>query len=232
MLTLAGLGDTFEEMKDPLHLVSSAYENTYGFIPKKYKKSNFYQMMRRSLITGDIEMVVKNGKQYIRLTSKGKTNYRRDFSIAGLTKNWDKKWTILTFDIEEKHRRTRDRLRNKLKGIGFGMLQESVWITPLPIGDDIFELMDSLNLSDNTFIMKSELLVGDPKELARKVWRLDNIEEKCNELIEMIHDRDSKRSEEEKRVLRKRCLEMFVNLPPLPGELLPPCANNLKKYLF
>ncbi len=233
MLALAGFGEIVEEVRDPLHLVSSAYDNMYGFIPKEYRRSNFYQMMKRSLKTGDIELVVKNTEQYIRLTSAGKAKYKRDFSVAKLTKKWNKKWVILTFDIEEKQRRTRDKLRNKLKNIGFGMLQESVWISPLPIGEEVLELMETFELSDNTFVLESShLLMGNPLDLARRVWHLDTFEEACNEIITKLHDRDPNRRGEKLRTFRKQGLELLISLPLLPEELLPDCVSDLRKILL
>lgn len=183
LLILANIGDTIEEVKDPLHLVSHAYEEMYGFIPKKYKRNDFQQMLNRSLKTGDIEQIVKDGERYLRLTPVGRNKARRDFTFSSLTRTWNKKWVVITFDIEEQSRVIRDRLRKKLQSIGFGMFQESIWITPLPIGKDIWEFIDSLGLSKLVFVMEvSELLFGDPRELAKKIWHLDKVEEEYQRL--------------------------------------------------
>ena len=101
-LTLAGIGDVMEEARDPLQLMSSAYNNMYGFIPRRYKRHNFLQVVGRSLRTGDIEKVVKDGEVYLRLTSVGKNKVKRDFPVANLVKKWNKRWTLLIFDIEER----------------------------------------------------------------------------------------------------------------------------------
>ena len=248
LLGLAGIGDIMEETKDPLYLLSSAYENMYGFVPRRYARNNFLKMVGRGLKTGDIERLVKNEKVYLRLTSAGHDKVKRDFPIASLTKEWNKRWVIVIFDIEEKSRVIRDSLRTKLRNIGFGMLQESVWITPLPIGEDMRELIDSLGLSANVFVMEvSHLIFGDPKELARKVWNLDKLEdeyigikkeiEKVNHLLATNNDRDKKREAKvalvvktsphlyrlrrKKRSLINKLINFTVYLPPLPKELLP-----------
>lgn len=251
LLTLAGIGDAMEEVRDPLCLVSSAYEKVYGFVPKKYKRNNFQQTVSRSLKTGDIEKVVKGDKVYLRLTTAGKTRLQRDFPITKLTKSWNKQWLIVVFDIAEKSRTTRDRLRNKLQSLGFGMLQESVWISPLPIGKDMLEFIDSIGLSQSVFVLEvSHLLLGDPRELARKIWHLDSLVEKyedlkgeiekVNQLIEFFNDREKKREanalnifrrgkksgnryrlESKLRLLKRKYLDFVVFMPPLPQELLP-----------
>ncbi len=45
---------------------------------------------------------------------------------------WDGKWRILMFDIREKRRKIRFRLRQLLQGAGFVRLQDSVWVYPYP----------------------------------------------------------------------------------------------------
>lgn len=250
LLTLAHAVDLFEEANDPLHLVSSAYKNMYGFIPERYKKHNFFQVVSRTLRTGDIEKVVKDGKIYLRLTSSGKNKVKRDFPIANLTKKWNKHWAIVIFDIEEKSKAVRERLRNKLKSLGFGMLQKSIWISPLSIGSDMREVIQSIGLSKEAFVMEvSGFLFGDPKELARRIWHLDDLEEEyielknklgtVNQLVEKVSDRLNKREAKlrkrksyeydiarNKRKAMRNYLEFMVNFPPLPKELLPESLYN------
>jgi len=178
LLTLAGIGDLFQEVNDPLEILSNGYREMYGFVPGRYVRRNFYQAVWRSLRTGDIEKVIKNNKQYLVLTTNGKEKVRREFPLTKFSKSWNKKWVILIFDIEEKSRKLRNRLRSKLKNIGFGMLQESVWITPLPIIGELKDFAQSNNLTDYVFVLEvAGVLLGEPKELARRVWRLDQLEE-------------------------------------------------------
>jgi len=238
LLTLAGIGDTVEEVRDPLHLVSTAYEKMYGFVPRQYKRHNFSLLVGRSFKTGYVERIVKNGEAYLRLTSVGKEKIQREFPIMSLSKKWNKKWIIVIFDIEESSRRQRNRLRNMLKNVGFGMLQQSVWITPLPIGQDMKEFISHQGFSDNAFVLEvSHVLLGDPKFLAQRVWGLDRLEEEYLNLkeekdglisrIKSIDGRHKKRYkkykeiEEKLRDQKNKLLEFLVTLPPLPRELFP-----------
>lgn len=184
LLALAGAGDVFEEVRDPFMLVSKAYENVYGFVLKKYKRNNFFKNVQRSLKTGYIEKIEKDGQVYLRLTSRGERKMHRDFSLVSLAnKKWDRKWRVVFFDIEEASRRTRERLRAKLKEVGFAMVQKSVWITPHDIGADFYEFLKTCMLDDNVFVVEGEgLLVGDPKAMAKRIWRLDELEKKYKEL--------------------------------------------------
>lgn len=240
LLTLAGIADMAQEVKDPLHIVSAAYESVYGFVPRSYKKHNFVQMMQRSLKTGDIEKIVRDDTVYIRITSKGKKKIIRDFPVLQLTKQWNKRWLMLIFDIEEESRIIRDRLRRKLKRLGFGMLQESVWVTPLPLQDDMREVVASTGLAAQVFVFEvTHLLEGDPKELVRRVWNLEHVEQtygKLKESLQIVQTRfremaldASGENSKQERVhleleyvrLKRKLLLFFADFPLLPQELLP-----------
>ena len=200
LLTLAGIGDIAQEVKDPMQIMAKSYETMYGFVPKRYKRNNFLQTVNRSFKTGNIEKIVKNNKVYLRLTSSGKERLHRDFPILNLTKKWNKHWLIVVFDISEKSKSVRDNLRRKLKNLGFGMLQESVWISPLSIGQDIREFVSAIGLSERVFAMEiAGFVLGDPKSLVKNIWNLDKLEkdfldiktriDSLNQLIETKSDR-------------------------------------------
>jgi phenylacetic acid degradation operon negative regulatory protein len=253
LLTFAGVGDIAEEVKDPMQIMGKSYEAMYGFIPKRYKRSNFLQTVSRSLRTGDIEKVLKNGDVYLRLTSTGTKRVHRDFPILSLTRKWDKRWVIVVFDISEKSKSVRNNFRNKLKSLGFGMLQESVWISPLAIGEDMREFIDSIGLSQNVFVMEvSGFILGDPKQLARSIWGLDRLEKEyvsleekvkhLNQLVKQESDRINKSEAKtsknnmkdyvnellkKKREIMRERLEFIANFPPLPHELLPKSLQNI-----
>lgn len=213
LLTLAGIRDLGEEVRDPMQIMGKSYEAMYGFIPKRYKRSNFLQVVNRGFKTGDIEKIVKSNEIYLRLTSTGKKKIYRDFPILNLTKKWGKRWLIVVFDISEKSKSVRNNFRGKLKSLGFGMLQESVWISPLAIGEDMREFVSSIGLSENVFVMDiSGFVLGNPKQLVRNIWSLDRLEkaydnlkiknEELNQLIKKESDRIDRN--EAKRVKASR----------------------------
>ena len=69
------------------------------------------------------------------LTKKGKASIElvllKEYRIPDQTL-WDGKWRMLLFDIHERRRKVRWRLRNLLIGAGFIRLQDSAWIYPYP----------------------------------------------------------------------------------------------------
>lgn len=234
LLGLSGAFDLFEELRDPLQLISKSYENMYGWVPKKYKRHNFNHLVWRNLKTGNIEKIEKNGEAYLRLTSQGNQKLKRDFPLLSMQqKPWDKKWRIVAFDIREEEKNIRDGLRNKLKELGFGMLQESVFITPHDIAQDFAEFVENLGISDSVYVLEvSQVVVGDKKELARNLWNLDKLNDEYKEIIEklesvfLIKTRGRVKqlnNEISKSVIeiKRDYLKTLLRDPFLPKELLP-----------
>ncbi len=71
----------------------------------------------------------------LRLTPKGEKSIEnilaREYHIPEQIW-WDGKWRVLIFDIKEKRKNIRTRLRTLLAGAGFIRLQDSVWVYPYP----------------------------------------------------------------------------------------------------
>lgn len=247
LLGIGGLLDIFEEIKDPLGIMAKSYESMYGFIPKKYKKHNYSHLVWRNLKVGYIEKVIKGKEVYLRLTGKGREKVIRDFPLLAFQKKrWDSKWRIVLFDIAELDRRKRDMLRNKLKELGFGMFQQSVYISPHNFTKDLVEFLIASQLSDFVYVFEifhTQMAIGDAKELARKVWNLDIFNERYIEMIRIIshlkstYDREvnlnnikdeggkkekiQEKIKEEIEDVRGEYLGLIIADPFLPKELLP-----------
>lgn len=239
LLGVANVIDIFEEIQNPLGLVSNAYKNFYGWVPERYKKHDFNHLVWRSLKTGYIEKVIKNDLPYYRLTSEGQKKIQRDFPLMTMQKRvWDKKWRMVLFDIEETNKRIRERLRNKLRELGFGMLQKSVFISPYNVAQDFVEFVESLDLSEFIYVIQSsDILSGNVKSLAGKVWKLDKLNDEYKEIIKKIEENalitisdrhkkiNTKINVQEKikmiREVRQKYLELIMKDPLLPKELLP-----------
>lgn len=192
LLGLGGIIDVIEEVKDPLGIMARSYETMYGFTPQKYKRHNYAHLVWRSLKTGYIEKVVKDGEVYLHLTHYGKKRVSRDFPLIKFQNvKWDGIWRIAIFDIAELNRNTRDRLREKLKELGFGMFQQSVYLSPHNLAKDLAEFIETLGLSEFVYVFeipRTQISVGDSKALANKVWKLDELNEKYIGLIEKIEN--------------------------------------------
>ena len=77
---------------------------------------------------------------YYALTADGKKVLRRwqlaDYKLTK-PKKWDKKWRIVIFDIPERKKKVRDKIRQIFVETGFRRLQDSVWVYPYDCEDVI-----------------------------------------------------------------------------------------------
>ena len=68
---------------------------------------------------------------------------------------------MLIFDIPERQRELRDKVRNTLKTIGFKQLQQSVWIYPFDCEDFITLLKMDFKIGKNLLYLVAEALEYD-----------------------------------------------------------------------
>src|SRR3989338_5822797 len=126
---LLGLAFIDEVLGDPIRFGNLAHQyGKLGFwVPRNYQGGPFKQLLYRMLKTGSIEKRVTNGEPELILTGSGRKLVERKFSMfKQQQKHWDGYWRLIIFDIPEKERNKRQRLRNKLLELGFGMWQKSI----------------------------------------------------------------------------------------------------------
>ena len=80
--------------------------------------------------------------------------------LPGL-RRWDKRWRVIIFDIPERHRATRDRLRTMLRSLGFVQLQASVWVYPHDCEDLIALLKADFHAGDDMLYMIVDTIERD-----------------------------------------------------------------------
>ncbi len=128
-----------------LHVAKTPY---VAFLTTPYKsyipKKKYYQKIIDLKNAG----YVKREGKYLKLTPKGKQ--KALYVKWGLKKinikNWDGKWRMISFDVPEKKKNLRECLRRKLQYLNFAKMQDSVWVTPLPIEREIGELLQILEI--------------------------------------------------------------------------------------
>ena len=220
LLSLAFLGDLFEDLADAGGLMSASYKQIYGFIPKKYKKHNFVSAVNYALRTGKIEKIVKNNEVCFRLTGKGEKKLIKDLPLAWFQKKrWDGLWRMLSYDIKEIKRHQRNRLRIKLYDLGFRQFQKSVYISPYPIEKEMNDFLKTLNLEGKAYALLCNKILGvENKELARELWQLDKLNKKYEKLFRKLKSFTDKR---EFKKIKVKYLELLSDDPFFPKELLP-----------
>ena len=82
---------------------------------------------------GLVEFKNENGKKKLRLTPRGEkvmgSIWNETYQLQK-PRRWDGKWRLVIFDIPEKQRPTRDKIRHLVSRLGFLSLQDSVWVYP------------------------------------------------------------------------------------------------------
>jgi DNA-binding transcriptional regulator PaaX len=78
---------------------------------------------------------------------------------------WDKRWRIVIFDIWERRRGVRDKLRRALQKAGFYRVQHSVWVHPYDCGELISFLRADLKLGQGVLYIIADGIENDAKIL-------------------------------------------------------------------
>ena len=115
---------------------SIQYLKSFGLIPGKRQKEII--LRSRDNLVRDGLLKYRNG--FIELTEKGKARLglleMKDWKMDKPRK-WDGKWRMLIFDIPEKRRPLRNKIRFTLLSLGFFRLQDSVWVYPYACEDPV-----------------------------------------------------------------------------------------------
>ena len=222
-----GVIDFINEMRDPFGLLSSFYQQTYGFVPLRFQRINIYHSIWRKLKTQDIKKTKINGKNYIRLTLKGLGKIKKRFPIFFESKKtWDVFFRVVIYDISEETRKLRDRFRLKLKELGFGLLQKSTWISPYDFLKELKEFLKINHLDKKVFILETKnFYLNNLKEFAKEIWRLDEINEKYKEVYKKLLKFKSLKRKHDRTILlnkiRQDIVSVYFEDPFLPVEFLP-----------
>jgi DNA-binding transcriptional regulator PaaX len=207
----------------------------FVWTPPGYKKNCFDQTLFRRIKSKEIERVVVDGQVCFRLTQLGRRRWQKDFPLhRWQTESWDKQWTVIFFDIKETRRSLRFSLRTKLKQLGLGMLQQSCYISPYPIGPALRAYADEQGLREQIMIMRGPLSYsGDIKKLVYKVFNLGFYQEKYKNLLKETQQLKPDDRRGQRRVMSSY-LEVVADDPALPKELLPADwqEKNLRKILL
>jgi len=157
------------------------------------------------------------------LTFKGFNELCLEFPyFRYLKEKWDKKWRILSYEIPEKKRDLRDKLRREVSGWGLGPWHRSFWLTPHPIIDSLRSLVSQQEEEKYIQAFEAEHVFGDREILIEKVWNKSQLDKKYRELFKSWHDVLS--SESDKLVKLTKVVSDYVTIlkedPGLPIELV------------
>jgi len=176
--------------------------------------------------SGEVDKIVRNNVPFFRLTGMGRERLLSFFPISiGQSRVWDKRWRIAIVSSKFKVK------SSKLKEFGFKRLARGVYITPMAVSEELKSYLLEENLLGKVTVIESRRLIGsDDKNLAKKIWKLEEIIEKyssfikgCESLLKKI--RSQKRlGVREKNEVKELFNDYFLLLsvdPGLPKKVLP-----------
>lgn len=150
---------------------------------------------------------------------------------AQWSRRWDGAWRMLLFDLPVSHAQTRMRLWRWLRANHFGYLQQSVWITPDPLGELSAALARFREDVEFCTVMESRCAAGYTNSaLVLGAWDFVQINQRYREYLECLRtaprpkSRGAKDSLELFRWLREERLAWETAVwpdPLLPRELCP-----------
>jgi CRISPR/Cas system-associated endoribonuclease Cas2 len=144
-ITIAATNPMFGPMVLPKLLKYAKYK-----LKNKRQKKNFYDTFSYLKKKGMVKMEYRGKQIHISLTKEGiklAGKYKIDDLEIKKPKKWDKKWRVLIFDIDDKHKSKREALRGKIKELGLFQLQKSVWVCPYHFQKEMETLQNFFGLT-------------------------------------------------------------------------------------
>jgi phenylacetic acid degradation operon negative regulatory protein len=139
-------------------------------------------------------------------------------------------WTVLWHQIPEDRRLERTRLGRRLRFLGFGSVQDSVWVSPHDHSSEVSDLLSELGVGDSgaVFIASMRPGPGLPAMVAR-AWDLSGLEERydafCTGFEAYAAPDGPSLGDREAFLVRTRLMHSFRAFaqldPELPDELAP-----------
>lgn len=133
-----------------------------------YKKGARFNYQAKSALgrlaaKGLVTFVEEDGKRFARITEKGELILQMESEKTAIMKKrkWDRRWRVVIFDIPERRKNIRDRLRLFMNEYGFVRIQDSVWIYPYDCEDLIALAKANFRVGADVLYMIVERLERD-----------------------------------------------------------------------
>ncbi len=170
-----------------------------------------------------LDMQSRSNEVKYKLTEKGFHELSLEFPFFRFLRDkWDSKWRVLSYEIPEKKRELRDKLRREVTGWGLGPWHRSFWLTPHPIIDNLRLLVSQKEEEQYIQAFESQHSFGNREVLIEKVWQKSILEKKYRELFKKWHNilsGENDKVDKFKTVIGEY-VEVLRSDPGLPPELV------------
>lgn len=149
-------------------------------------KGTLSAMLKEGLIEKKDDSESKHSEY--RLTEKGFYALALQFpAVRFMRDDWDGVWRIISYEIPEKKRNLRDRLRREMKGWGLGPWHRSFWMTPHPVIGPLRDLVYGREEEQYVQAFESTHMFGDMDNLVEKVWGKAALEKEYKDIFKEWH---------------------------------------------
>ncbi len=182
-------------------------------------KQTFSELVKDGYITDQSEGEVLK----FTLTEEGHKDITLNFPVFRFTREkWDGLFRILSYEIPEKKRELRDKLRREVASWGLGPWHRSFWLTPHPIVTSLRKLVSEREEEQYVQAFESTHVFGDREILIEKVWGKKKLESQYRSLFKKWHQILSK--DQDKISKMKQVVTDYVDIlkqdPGLPKQLI------------
>lgn len=164
---------------------------------------------------------VHHKKAWPEITQEGKRRLAELIPHYDSRRAWDGRIYLITYDIPEGKKKLRELLREYLRRLGCGLVQDSVWLTPYNPREVLKNFITEQSLSGNILIsdIGTDGSIGDEdlRTLVARIYRLTDLNKKYEEFIELY--------ENGKNIDKLQANFIYLSIlkedPQLPFSLLP-----------
>lgn len=146
-----------------LQLLASGYRASRRNQRRKAFPADIRVAVKSLAKRGLVKVYQSRGETVVCLTEAGHTELLK-YSLQEkmlVQKKWDGKWRMIIFDIEERRRKARDRVRRDLQSFGLVKLQESVWVYPYDCEEVVTLLKAEYRVSKDVLYVVAGEIEGD-----------------------------------------------------------------------
>lgn len=204
-------------------------------LPVGVVNASFLPGYHRDSVFKALEGLVEEGKVsrqagHLSLTPYGSNSLRQlspFFRSQGVS--WDGLWRLVFFDVPESSRSLRDSFRRDLRSRGFGLWQNSTWVSPY--NHDFFEHPEVLSPSIRKHVELFKglrVLPSDERKMADRVWSLGplnkaylNVYQTWERCFGDVSTPELLKLKEVSATLQDQYLSLLYDDPGLPAEVLP-----------
>lgn len=169
------------------------------------------------------EALIEKREDQYKLTQNGFDTIVLQFPFFRfLRQEWDGQFRVLSYEIPEKKRELRDKLRREVASWGLGPWHRSFWLTPHPIIPSLRRLVSDTEEEQYVQAFESTHVFGDREILIEKVWSVKQLESKYRSVFKKWHEILSK--DQDKVTKMSQVITAYVEIlkidPGLPKKLV------------